>query len=217
MVPEEFGVQPRHSCAGNNARSMSSPLRLTFVKSAAEVDQLPDTVAEISLAGRSNVGKSTLLNALANTGGLAKVSSKPGRTQLLNFFTTPDGTSVVDLPGYGYASSASQTTREAWLRRMETYLLHRRGLVLTLLLVDAEVGPTKLDLEVLGWLRRNGVPFQVVATKFDKVKAPKRDRRRKELCSAAGVAGSDIVWVSAAKGTGLDELRGLVRDVLSGQ
>ena len=195
---------------------MAKPLNFRFVSSAAQVDQLPETPAEVAFAGRSNVGKSSLLNALAGHGRLAKVSSKPGRTQLLNFFTMPDGASVVDLPGYGYASTASQSTREAWLRRMEVYLLHRRNLLLTLLLVDAEVGPTKLDLEVLGWLRRNDVPFQVVATKDDKVKASKRERRRRELCSAAGVAPDNVVWVSAAKGTGLDDLRALVRDVLSG-
>lgn len=210
------GMEPAVGHPRNNAHSMSMPLRLTFGMSAAQVDQLPQTPAEIAVAGRSNVGKSSLLNALAGQGGLAKVSSKPGRTQLLNFFTTPDGGSVVDLPGYGYASTASQTTRESWLRRMEVYLLHRRGLLLTLLLVDAEVGPTKLDLEVLGWLRRNDVPFQIVATKDDKVKASKRTRRRRELCENAGVAPSDVVWVSAAKGTGMDDLRGLVRDVLAG-
>lgn len=194
---------------------MSTQLRLTFVKSAAEVDQLPATAAEVAFAGRSNVGKSSLLNALAGHGGLAKVSSKPGRTQLLNIFAAPDGTTVVDLPGYGYASTASATTREAWLRRMEVYLLHRRGLELTLLLIDAEVGPTRLDLEVLGWLRRQGVAFQVVATKYDKVKASKRDRRRRDLSAGAGVAPDEIIWVSAAKGTGMDQLRALVRDTLA--
>ena len=194
---------------------MSRQLRLTFVKSAAEVDQLPATTAEVAFAGRSNVGKSSLLNALAGHGGLAKVSGKPGRTQLLNCFATPEGATVVDLPGYGYASTASATTRQAWLRRMEVYLLHRRGLVLTLLLVDAEVGPTRLDLEVLGWLRRQGVEFQVVATKYDKVKASKRDRRRRDLAAAAGVAPDEIVWVSAAKGTGMDQLRALVREALA--
>ena len=195
---------------------MTKPLNLSFVTSAGAVDQLPETPAEVAFAGRSNVGKSSLLNALASHGKLAKVSSKPGRTQLLNCFVTPQGATVVDLPGYGYAATASATTREAWTRRMEQYLLHRRGLALTLLLVDAEIGPTKLDLEVLGWLRRNEVPFQVVATKHDKVKASRRDRRRKELSAAAGVAPDDIVWVSSNTGAGLDDLRSLVREVLAG-
>lgn len=201
---------------GDNARSMTKPLNLRFVTSAADVDQLPDTPAEVAFAGRSNVGKSSLLNALAAHGKLAKVSGKPGRTQLLNCFATPDGATVVDLPGYGYAATVSATTREAWTRRMERYLLHRRGLMLTLLLIDAEVGPTKLDLEVLGWLRRNDVGFHVVATKHDKVKASRRDRRRRELSSAAGVAPDDIVWVSSHTGAGLDILRGVVRETLEG-
>ena len=194
---------------------MTKPLDLTFVTSAAEVSQLPATAAEIAVVGRSNVGKSSLLNALANAKNLAKVSSKPGRTQLLNCFALPDGTTLVDLPGVGYAATASQETRRAWRARMERYLLERNGLVLTLLLIDGEIGPAKLDLEILDWLRGYDVPFLIVATKFDKVKPSKRHRRQRDFAVACAVAPVDVVWVSARTNVGLDELRAIIRNVLA--
>jgi GTP-binding protein len=196
--------------------SGGAPLQLEFVMSAADVEQLPDTSAEVSVVGRSNVGKSSLLNALAHRKNLARVSSKPGRTQLLNCFALAEGGTVVDLPGYGYASTASKAMRAAWDRRMERYLLEREGLVLTLLLVDGEVGPTKLDLEMLGWMRTVGVDFQVVATKHDKVKSAKRTRRRRDLAAGCQVAENQVIWVSAEKGVGLDRLRAVVRGALTG-
>lgn len=189
-------------------------MNLTFVTSAAELGQLPETAAEVAVVGRSNVGKSSLLNALAGKRDLAKVSGKPGRTQLLNVFAAAGGT-VVDLPGYGYAGTVSQSTRTAWRRRMEHYLLDREGLVLTLLLIDGEIGPTRLDLEMLAWLRAHGVVFQVVATKHDKVKSSLRQRRTRDLAGQSGLDPAEVVWVSADKGVGLDRLRTLVRDALS--
>lgn len=189
---------------------MSAPLDLTFVTSAPDVRDLPETLAEIAVIGRSNVGKSSLLNALTGQKSLAKVSSKPGRTQLLNCFRTPDGATVVDLPGFGYASTASKTTRHDWRRRMERYLLTREGLVLALLLVDGEIGPAKLDLEMLAWLRANRVPFQIVATKHDKVKSSQRQRRKRDLAAACGIDPVGVLWVSALKHTGLDTLRAIV-------
>ena len=190
-------------------------LHLTFVTSAAELRQLPDSRAEVAVVGRSNVGKSSLLNALAQRKDLAKVSSTPGRTQLLNVFATDDEATLVDLPGFGYAATASKATRGAWRARTERYLLQREALVLTLVLVDGEIGPTRLDTEILDWLRTHGVPLQVVATKADKVKASQRQRRQRELPAGCGVEPSDVIWVSARTGAGLDALRSLVRQALA--
>jgi GTP-binding protein len=195
---------------------MTAPLPLRFVTSAPDVRDLPDTGAEIAVVGRSNVGKSSLLNALAQRKDLAKVSGKPGRTQLLNCFALPGGGTIVDLPGYGYASTASKQTRAAWQRRMHRYLLEREGLLLTLLLVDGEIGPTRLDEEMLAWLRGHDVPFRIVATKHDKVRSAKRQRRRRDLAAGCGVAESEVLWVSAVKGVGLDRLRSLVNELLAG-
>jgi GTP-binding protein len=193
---------------------VSTPLQLRFVLSADDVDRLPASPAEIAVVGRSNVGKSSLLNALGNSKKLAHVSKTPGRTRLLNCFELPDGSTLVDCPGYGYAA-ASGNLRAGWQRMMETYLLEREELTTILVLVDGEIGPTKLDLQMLEWLRANERPFVVVATKHDKVKASKREARKRDLADACGLAASEVVWVSAAKGVGIDRLRGLVRRWLS--
>ena len=189
---------------------MADPLALSFVLSASTVDQLPASRAEVAVAGRSNVGKSSLLNALANRTGIAKTSSTPGRTRLLNQFALDGGGTVVDLPGYGYAK-ASKVDRADWQRRTEQYLLEREPLRMVLLLVDGEVGPTALDNDMLDWLRRNDVPHTIVATKHDKVKSSKRERRKRDLAEACGVAKGDVVWVSARTKVNLDRLRDLVR------
>jgi GTP-binding protein len=184
-------------------------LPLTFVTSAADVDDLPPSPAEVAVAGRSNVGKSTLLNAVAGQRGLARTSKTPGRTQMLNCFATPIGSTVVDLPGYGYAKVSKQD-RAAWERRMRRYLGTRDPLVMTLVLVDGEVGPTSLDREVLAWLRGQDLPFTVVATKQDKVRSSRRQRRRRELAEGCEIAPDDAVWVSAEHGINIDQLRRFV-------
>ncbi len=189
--------------------SAGRPLPLEFVTSAPTADDLPDNEAELAVVGRSNVGKSSLLNALANRKRLALVSKTPGRTQLLNCFALEDGTAVIDCPGYGYAS-APAATRQRWQQMMEDYLLTREQLVMILVLVDGEIGPTKLDLQMLEWLRANALPHVIIATKHDKVKAAKRQKRKKDLAAACQLEPGDVIWVSAANGTGIDRLRGLV-------
>jgi GTP-binding protein len=189
---------------------MTPPLELTFVLSAGDVAQLPDTRAEIAFIGRSNVGKSSLLNVVARRKSLALVSKTPGRTQLLNCFAAGGDATVVDCPGYGYAV-ASKKTRASWQPMIERYLLEREALTMILLLVDGEIGPTKLDIQMLDWLRANTLPHTVVATKLDKVRPAKRDKRKRELAARCMLEPSDVVWVSATKHTGVDRLRELVR------
>ncbi|HEX9887920.1 MAG TPA: ribosome biogenesis GTP-binding protein YihA/YsxC [Nitriliruptorales bacterium] len=193
---------------------MSAPLDLTFVTSAADVDDLPDSPGEVAVVGRSNVGKSSLLNALARSKDLAKTSSKPGKTKLLNCFELAGGGTLVDLPGFGFAHS-SKTDRAAWQQRQQRYLLEREPLRVALLLVDGEIGPAKLDLGMLAWLRAHDVPFQVVATKHDKVKSSRRDRRRRELAEGCALASTDVIWVSAEKNVNIDRLRAYVREALA--
>ena len=188
---------------------MSPPLRFQFVMSGDDVWRLPETRAEVAFLGRSNVGKSSLLNALANHKRLAHTSKTPGRTQLLNLFELGNGTTAMDLPGYGFAAVPGKT-RSGWKQMIEGYLLEREHLVMVLVLVDGEIGPTKLDVQMLGWLQANSLPHTVVASKYDKVKASRRGVRQQEVAEGCGVDVADIVWVSAAKGTGIEKLRGLI-------
>jgi GTP-binding protein len=206
-----------------------SPLRLAFVRSATRVEQLPASAAEVAFVGRSNVGKSALVNALANRKQLARVSNTPGRTQLINLFSVDAdprgavtdgdgagrdggglGATLVDLPGYGYAKAAKVTRRD-WPEMIEGYLLDRAPLAMVFVLVDGAIGPTPLDVQMLDWLRHHGVPHSVVATKGDKVKSAKRAARRRDLAAGCMLEPGDVVWVSATKGDGIDALRALVR------
>jgi GTP-binding protein len=191
-----------------------SPLRMTFLQSASRVEQLPDATAEVAFVGRSNVGKSTLINALAERRHLAHVSKTPGRTRLINCFDVAGVGTLVDLPGYGYAK-APMRDRARWQQMIEGYLLERQNLRMIAVLVDGEIGPTVLDLEMLDWLRSRGLPHTVVATKHDKVKSSGRDKRKRELASKCMLEPIDPVWVSAAKGTGIERLRGLLLTWLS--
>jgi len=194
---------------------MSAPLQLQFVTSAAVSDQLPTTgVPEVAVVGRSNVGKSSLINALSNHKGLAKVSKTPGRTQLINYFALGEHAGVVDLPGYGFANAPARV-RATWQAMIEDYLLERDELVMILVLVDGEIGPTKLDVQMLEWLQSYGRPHTVVATKHDKVKSSVRDKRKRELAAKCNLDPKQVVWVSAAKNVGIDQLRTLVRKWLS--
>ncbi|MEZ5253599.1 MAG: ribosome biogenesis GTP-binding protein YihA/YsxC [Microthrixaceae bacterium] len=186
------------------------PLPLTFVTSASKYTTLPDSPAEVAFIGRSNVGKSSLINAIANQRQLARVSKTPGRTQLINLFALGDGTTVVDLPGYGFANAPKQA-RNAWGAMTENYFLGRTDLRRIIILVDAEVGPTALDVSMLEWVRHHELPFAVVATKHDKVKSSARQKRKRELAAGCGLDERDVLWVSASKNVNIDLLRDRVR------
>jgi GTP-binding protein len=190
------------------------PLPLRFVMSGARVEDLPPTRGEVAIVGRSNVGKSSLINSIANRKNLAKVSKTPGRTQLLNLFELPDGTSVMDLPGYGFAN-APASVRATWPEMIDGYLLGRRNLHAVVALIDAEVGPTSNDVQTLAWLRSHGLPVKVVATKHDKVKPSKREQRRKDLAEGCLLTPKDILWVSSAKNVNIDELRSRITEWLA--
>lgn len=125
-------------------------------------------VPEIAFAGRSNVGKSSLINMLTGFNTLAKISGKPGKTRMMNFFLINERWRLVDLPGYGYAG-VSKETRLQWLKMTGTYLTKREQLACVFVLIDSRIDPQKIDLEFVNWLGENGIPFVVVFTKTDKI------------------------------------------------
>jgi len=195
---------------------VAGPLPLRFLRSYADSDALPHVNAEIALMGRSNVGKSSLINALAQHKGLAKTSKTPGATRLLNAFevgSEDSGRWLMDLPGYGYAR-VSKTEQAKWAEMLNAYIEERENLVAILLLIDGEIGPTPLDLQTVEWLEHLERDIVYVATKADKVRPSKSQKRRSELTGKLGVEKRDVRWVSADKGQGIPELRALVLETL---
>ncbi|WP_457568540.1 ribosome biogenesis GTP-binding protein YihA/YsxC [Desulfurobacterium sp.] len=151
-------------------------------------EDLPDTpYSEVAFVGRSNVGKSSLLNAIVKNYRLAKVSSSPGKTRSINFYLVNDRFFVVDLPGYGFAK-LSAAEQKRWKKLIESYLTDRDKLKGIFLLVDSKVGPTEKDIAMKEWLEYYGIPYCVVATKVDKLKKQsERARLKKRIREKLGL------------------------------
>lgn len=175
-----------------------------FVKSATKPSQFPaPSLPEIAFAGRSNVGKSTLINSLTNRKKLAATSSTPGKTRLINFFILNGKISLVDLPGYGFAR-VSLETRKEWGPMVEDYLLNRPNLFLVIVLIDSRRTPADGDLQLIDWLKAAGKDYLVVVTKADK---PSRNELRKQgtvISKALNVEDRDLIFFSARTGQGKD-------------
>ena len=195
---------------------MSSPLALRFLRSASAHTQLDDSITEVAMVGRSNVGKSSLINALANRNKLAKTSKTPGATQLLNIYEFGDENSgrwVVDLPGYGYAKMPKQKQKQM-AAMINDYMVEREQLAHAIVLIDANVGATDLDVQTIDWLRHIELDFVVVGTKVDKVKSGERSKKQKKAAAKLSMRSGDISWVSAEKGVGISELRARIARLL---
>ena len=160
---------------------------------------------EVAFAGRSNVGKSSLLNALVRRKKAARVSNTPGRTREINFFDVNGTFVLADLPGYGYAR-VSKEARATWRPLIEGYLTGSPALRGIVLLLDARRTPTDDDLQMLDFLAKTQLPTIVVATKVDKLRAAERDERLKTLALEAGIEGDQMIPFSAITGAGRDEL-----------
>lgn len=175
-----------------------------FVKSAFSYEHwIEDDRPEIAFLGRSNVGKSSLINSLLQRKGLARTSNTPGRTQSINYFLINDAFYFVDLPGYGYAK-VSKSMRADWGVMAEEYLSHREQLVLCVQLIDSRHDPTKLDLQLNEWLNFNGKPHLAVATKTDKLSTNQLSKQLKAIRLA--LKFSDVLAYSAETGKGRDEV-----------
>jgi GTP-binding protein len=183
---------------------------VTFAGSAAAPAQFPkDGLPEIAFLGRSNVGKSSLLNALAHTKNLARVSSTPGRTRLVNFFRYGETLYLADLPGYGYAR-VPESERQGWERLVTSYLVDRAPLALCLFLVDVRHDPSDGDQTLGRFLDHYQLPYAIVATKADKLGRGELTRRMAALERGLGVCARQVVAASAVTGDGIDAVWGLI-------
>lgn len=184
-----------------------------FVKGVVAMDGLPPADRlEVCFSGRSNVGKSSLINALTGRKGLARASNTPGRTQEINFFTCGDAHYLVDLPGYGFANAPIKVV-EKWQRLLKSYLSGRQTLRRAFVLIDARHGVKKVDEEILSLLDSAAVTFQVVLTKIDKVKDKDRTAVLAQVRSAISkhpAAFPELVVTSSEKGIGIDTLRAII-------
>ncbi|WP_145409211.1 ribosome biogenesis GTP-binding protein YihA/YsxC [Paenibacillus xylanexedens] len=178
-----------------------------FIISAVRPEQYPDDgLPEVALAGRSNVGKSSLINRLISRKNLARTSSTPGKTQQLNYYKINQDLYFVDFPGYGYAK-VSKEQRFAWGKMMEKYLLQRKELKLVMQMVDIRHEPSKDDKMMNEWLRHHGLPLVVVATKLDKIPKTRRPKHIKIIKEGLGLRPGDLfVAFSSEEGIGKEEL-----------
>lgn len=186
----------------------------TFVMSNADYKACPKPILpEFAFIGRSNVGKSSLLNMLLNKKNLAKTSSSPGKTQLINHFLINEMWFLVDLPGYGYAK-VSKNQREKWQKLISSYLRLRENLTLVFILIDARLEPQKIDLEFINWCGEERIPFSLVLTKMDKVSKAEGQRNLRKLQQALLETWEELpafFSTSAVNADGRDALLGYIQ------
>jgi len=180
--------------------------RTEYLLTETDPQRLGPARAEVAFIGRSNVGKSSFLNAVCQRRALANVSKTPGRTRAINVFAVDPLRWLVDLPGYGYAVGPV-SSREGWSAMIEGYLTSRPSLRGIFLLIDSKVGPTKLDHQMREWLKAQGLPYFLVANKIDQVKPSQRLGQQKRIAEGLHTAVSEIQWISATEGTGMAPLR----------
>ena len=189
-----------------------------YATSAIGIDECPDAkLPEFAFIGRSNVGKSSLINLLCNQKGLAQVSSSPGKTRTINFFVVNEDWVLVDLPGYGYAKAA-KTERERFNEFVADYLEFREGLTHVFVLIDSRLDPQRIDLEFTSWLVEKGVPFSLIFTKADKLKPAKVNANRAQFLAALSefIDGEPATFVTSAEAkTGRLEVLGAIGEMMA--
>lgn len=184
-----------------------------FEASYGSVAQLPESrIPEVAFAGRSNVGKSSLMNKLFGRKSLVKVSSKPGKTANVNFFEA-SGVHFVDLPGYGFAK-VSKAERQRWANLIDGYLTTGRDIRLIVVLVDIRLEAQELDLQMVDYLRGNELPFIVALTKADKISKAKQQQQKAKLARAFALDPMALVVTSATKGTGIGEVKNFIEQAV---
>ena len=188
----------------------------TFVKSSAKIQECPaGNIPEIAFIGRSNVGKSSLINMLTGRKSLAKTSVSPGKTRLINHFLINEAWYLVDLPGYGYAK-VSKVQREKFGKPIESYLLKRENLQTVFALIDSRIKPQRIDLEFLIWLGEHRIPFIIIFTKTDKINKKELNRNIQAFFTGMSEHWSEFpgyILSSSVKKTGRDEILEFISEI----
>jgi len=184
-----------------------------YLKSIYNPMELGDCEAEVAFVGRSNVGKSTVLNVICGNKNLARTSQTPGMTRTINVFLIGKNKWIVDLPGYGFAAGPKNDLHK-FKEMIKGYLLSRPTLRMALMLVDGNVGVTKLDEHMAMWLQLNNIPYYVIVNKCDKINSSKQQNRRMEIAHKLGMTPEKLRWVSAENGMGMSALRNEIAELL---
>lgn len=209
-------AEPENEAAAERGRKLfSGPV--DFLKGVVAMDGLPgaDRI-EICFAGRSNVGKSSLINALTNRKGLARASNTPGRTQEINFFELGEEHYLVDLPGYGYANAPISIV-DKWQQLLKNYLSGRPNLRRAFVLIDSRHGIKPVDEEIMQLMNRSALAFQIILTKIDKIKEHELEKtllQVREKLSKHPAAFPELVTTSSEKGEGIVTLRAIISDLI---
>lgn len=183
--------------------------------SAVEPSQYPNTGwPEVALAGRSNVGKSSLINSLVNRKALARVGNTPGKTRIINFYNINDSISLVDLPGYGYAK-VSKEEQKSWGRLTETYLNSRKNLDMILLLVDIRHDPTDDDIIMLNYIKQTGREYAIIATKADKITRSEYKKHSDRIRKVLNLSNDcTVIAFSSLKKIGIEEVWNKIESIM---
>ena len=175
--------------------------------------KLTESDAEVTFVGRSNVGKSTLINALCQKKNMARVSQVPGKTRTINVYEVKPYRWIVDLPGYGYAVGSKSGNAE-FGPMIEDYLTGRNNLRMVFVILDAVAGPTKLDISMISWLKYHAYPFNIIVNKLDKLGPSKLDVRKKEIAGQLSLDTADIFWISSKKKIQIEPLQKQIAQLL---
>jgi GTP-binding protein len=202
-----------------NQSFMGSPMlkikNARFVKSILDGKEKPKpAMPEVVFAGRSNVGKSSLINSLVNQRNFARVSKKPGKTQTINFFNIDDRFYLVDLPGYGYANR-SKAQQSTWNKGIEDYLINSRELMILLALIDSKVGVKENDKQLIEWLEHIQIPFRIIATKVDQISRSEAIDGESQIRESLGLSPDNpIIFYSVKNRTGRETVLKYLADLL---